>query len=508
MTGLDAWLGRVTMYRTVTLALGAVVAVAGVLGAVDVVHVDLVALLVSVLVAVGVVVGVSRLCGAVWRVRAHTESSVITGLILVLLFRPGLDGPSLGALACAAAVAAASKFVVSVRARHVVNPAAAGALVVGLLATPLGVLPALWWVATPALLPVVALAGLVVVLRTRRAALVGTYLGAAVAVVVVRQVAGGAAVGDALWSSVASYPLVFAAAFMVTEPLTLPPRRWQQLTEAGLVGLLTVTPFTLGPVWSTPELALVVGNVLAFSVGQRRAVRLRVVGHRQVTDAVREVAFTSERAVRFRPGQWIELHLPHDGTDGRGSRRVFSVASPPGPRHGASDGVAVAFRVTPALSSFKRTLVALPPGDVVRATAVGGDFLLPRRPDVPLLLVAGGIGITPFVSQLGALARSGERRDVVLVLLLSPGDEPPYTDVVQAAGASVVVVAPHRPATLPEGWRYVAGPLLTDEAVQQVPDAHRRLAFVSGPPRMVVHARRTLRRAGVRRVRTDAFTGY
>jgi len=508
MTRVDALLGRVTMYRTVSFALGAVVALAAVLGAMDVVHVDLVALLVSVVLAVGVVVLVSRACGALWHVRVHTESSVITGLILVLLFRPGLDAASLGALAGAAAVAAASKFVIAVRARHVVNPAAAGALVVGLLSSRLEVLPAIWWVATPALLPVVAVAGLVVVLRTRRALLVVTYLGVAVGAVVVRQVSGGAALGDALWSSLASYPMLFAAAFMVTEPLTLPPRRWQQLTEAALVGLLTATPFVLGPVWSTPELALVLGNVLAFTVGQRRAVRLRVVGHRQVTGAVREVAFTSDRALRFRPGQWIELHLPHDGTDGRGSRRVFSVASPPGPLHGPPDGVAVAFRVTPAPSSFKRTLVALPPGGVVRATAVGGDFLLPRRTDVPLLLVAGGIGITPFVSQLGALARSGERRDVVLLLLLSPGDEPPYVEVMQAAGVQVVVVAPDRPVSLPDGWRYVAGPLLTDEAVRQVPDAHRRLAYVSGPPRMVVHARRTLRRAGVRRVRTDAFTGY
>ncbi|MGY4642863.1 FAD-dependent oxidoreductase [Cellulomonas sp. URHB0016] len=508
MTRVDAWLGRVTMYRTVSLALGAVVAVAAVLSAAGVVHVDLVALLVSVVVAVGVVLLLSRACGALWKTRVHTESSVITGLILVLLFRPGLDVPSLGGLAAAAAVAAVSKFVLAVRARHIANPAAAGALVVGVLSTWLGVLPPMWWVATPALLPVVAAAGAVVVLRTRRALLVATYLGVAVSAVVIRQVADGTAPVDALWSTITSHPLLFAAAFMVTEPLTLPPRRWQQLTEAALVGLLTAVPFTLGPLWSTPELALVVGNVLAFSVGQRRAVRLRVVGHRQVTGAVQEVAFTSERALRFRPGQWIELHLPHDGTDGRGSRRVFSVASPPGPRHGPSGGVAVAFRVTPAPSSFKRTLVALPPGGMVRATAVGGDFLLPRRADVPLLLVAGGIGITPFVSQLGALARSGERRDVVLLLLLSPGDEPPYVEVMQAAGVKVVVVAPHRPASLPEGWRYVAGPLLTDEAVEQVPDAHRRLAYVSGPPRMVVHARRTLRRAGVRRVRTDAFTGY
>ncbi|GCD18455.1 hypothetical protein CTKZ_00170 [Cellulomonas algicola] len=505
MSRVDDLLGRVTTYRTVSAALGVVLAAALVLSLSGSVHVEPVALAVSVVVAVAVTLLVSLACGALWRVPVHRESSVITGLLLALLLRPSTAPLDLAVLAAAAAAAGASKFVLAVRSRHVLNPAAAGALAVGLVGVPFGAVPATWWVATPALLPVVAVAALAVVVRTRRGLLVGTYLVVAGGVVSVRLVGLGLAVPDALWTSLASYPLVLAAAFMLTEPLTLPPRRRQQLAEAALVGALTVTPFTLGPVWSSPELALVVGNVLAFALGQRRAVRLTVVGHRDVTPAVREVAFAPERALRFRPGQWIELHVPHAGVDRRGTRRVFSVASPPG----HVDGVVVAYRLTPAPSSFKRTLTSLPQGVVVRATSVGGDFLLPRRADVPLLLVAGGIGITPFVSQLAALARAGERRDVVLLLLLGPGDEPPYADVLTASAARVVVVAPTPPAVLPEGWEHRAAPLLEDAVLREgVPDAHRRLAYVSGPPRMVVHARRTLRRAGVRRIRTDAFAGY
>ena len=36
----------------------------------------------------------------------------------------------------------------------------------------------------------------------------------------------------------------------------------------------------------------------------------------------------------------------------------------------------------------------------ITGTLVGGDFCLPRDPSVPLLLAAGGIGVTPFISQL------------------------------------------------------------------------------------------------------------
>ncbi|GEK19614.1 FAD-dependent oxidoreductase [Cellulomonas xylanilytica] len=505
MSTVDTVLGRVTMYRLVTIALGGILLVALVLSVLGPVQQDPVALVVSTAVAVVVSVLAGRACGALWRTRVHTESAVITGLILALLFWPETTPTGLGIVALAAVLAALSKFVVAVRARHVLNPAAAGALAAGLLAPLFGGFGAVWWVATPALLPVVALAALAVVVRTRRLALVATYLAAALAVLLPRLVATGAAPTDALLTALQSYPLVFAAGFMLTEPLTLPPRRWQQLAEAALVGALTVVPFSLGVLYASPELALVVGNVLAFTVGQRRAVHLRVRAQRMVTPGIREVAFASDAAVRFRPGQWIELHVPHQGADARGSRRVFSLATPPD----HTDGVAVAFRVTESLSSFKQALSALPEGGLVRATGVGGDFVLPKDAAVPLLLLAGGIGITPFVSQLSDLARSGARRDVVVVLLLGPGDEAPYADVLVGSGARVVVVSPQRPTALPESWVFATGPTIDATTLKEtVPDAARRVAYVSGGPGMVEHSRRVLRRSGVRRIRTDAFSGY
>ena len=184
---------------------------------------------------------------------------------------------------------------------------------------------------------------------------------------------------------------------------------------------------------------------------------------------------------------------------------MFSLATPPD----HADGVAVAFRVTESLSSFKQALSALPEGGLVRATGVGGDFVLPKDPAVPLLLVAGGIGITPFVSQLADLARSGAQRDVVVVLLLPPGDEAPYAEVLLDSGARVVVVSPELPPAMPESWVFATGPTIDGTILHEaVPDAAGRVAYVSGGPGMVDHSRRVLRRSGVRRIRTDAFTGY
>lgn len=503
MKVLDGVLGRTTMYRVMTWSLGAVLLSAILLSLFGSLQQDPLAIFLFALVAVGVTLLTSLLCGRLWRTQVHVESSVITGLILALLFWPRLDLTSFGTLAAAAAVAGVSKFVIAVRSRHVLNPAATGALVAGLAAQLWGGFPAAWWVATPTLLPLVAMAGLVVVLRTGRVLLVVTYVVGALAVLLPRLVSSGTEPVDALLTAFQSYPLVFAACFMLTEPLTLPPRRWQQLSEAALVGVLTYVPFSIGSLYNSPELALVVGNALAFAFGQRRAVHLRVRGHRTIAPGVREVAFGPENPMRFQPGQWIELHVPHADPDGRGSRRVFSVASPPG------DDVAVAFRLSDAPSTFKAALSAVPEGGLVRATAVGGDFLLPRDPSVPLLLVAGGIGITPFVSHLSAVARSGDPRDVVVVLVLKEGDALAYAEVLLASGARVVVVSPSAPEDLPDGWTHVAAPTI-DRAIvgNEVPDAPKRVAYASGSPGMVDHTRTVLRSAGVPRVRTDAFSGY
>ncbi len=180
---------------------------------------------------------------------------------------------------------------------------------------------------------------------------------------------------------------------MLSEPLTLPPRRRQQLVVAAVmalvfsyptcISLLTDSPPDLGWFSPTPEIALLVGNLVAFAFARRRGVSLDLVSTRQLTPETHEFTFKPRRPVAFQPGQFAELTLPHKGVDGRGVRRSFSISSPPDP-----DGqVTFALRVPEKSSSFKRAMVDLEPGARVHATGVGGDFVLPDDPADP-----GGAG--------------------------------------------------------------------------------------------------------------------
>ncbi|MET1053517.1 MAG: FAD-dependent oxidoreductase [Mycetocola sp.] len=492
----DIAIGRVAIYRLVTVWLVIVASASLVLSATGILFFSPLELAAGLIVSVGVSVLSNRLVAPLFRVVAHTESAVITGLLLFFIFRPSTDLAELGATAIAAAVATLSKYLVVVRGRHVFNPAAFGAAVVG--ATGLGV--SWWWVGSTALLPVVAIAAVLVLYRTRRFALAVTFIVVSVSTVVVQLLGNGMPVAAALATPFTSYPVVFFAAFMLTEPLTLPPRRWQQVGEAVIVGLLFATPWEIGPIFATPELALLAGNLLAFLAGQRRGIRLVLESRSRLTPSTVELRFRPQAGVRFVAGQYLELAVPHRRSDARGDRRMFSIATAPADRT-----IAVAYRENTPGSTFKTALAGVEPGDTVVATGVWGDFTLPRDPAAPVILVAAGIGITPFMSQLADSHRRGETRDIVLVYAVSGADEIAYQAELDLLGVTVLLLSPEPPEVLPAAWTYLGpGRLTADRLRDAVGDLGQRAALISGPPGLVDEIRPAL---GAR-AKTDYFSGY
>ena len=157
-----------------------------------------------------------------------------------------------------------------------------------------------------------------------------------------------------------------------------------------------------------PEVALLVGCLYAFLVrlvsGTARRVPLDVV---TVPVADRTYAVRGEPvggAAVFRAGQWSSVSVPRwSAPVWSGSRRVFSFVSAP-----RQQPVEFGFTVAAALSTYKAALVD---GSVRRVYVdeIGGDFVLPRSFPATgsVVLIASGIGITPFVSMVRELVQSG-----------------------------------------------------------------------------------------------------
>ena len=491
------------MYRLVTVLLAALTVAAVLLSLIGQVSFPPEALLASAAAALFGTVGSNAVVALALRARPHTESSVITGLLIFFLLFPSTDAQDLWRIALAGALATVTKYLLAWRGRHIFNPAAAGVALIAVAQLD----GAVWWVATGALLPLVAIGAVLVLYRTRRLTMSAIFLVVSATAVVVRLASAGQPVTDALSTAVVSYPIVFFAGFMLSEPLTLPPRRWQQYTLAVVVGLLFSLPFVFGPVILSFEAALLIGNALAFLVSRRRGIRLELLDTRRLTPTSWELRFRPEHPVGFRPGQYMELTVPHARQDQRGSRRIFSIASAP-PSGGNSEGsISFALRVTQPASSFKRALVALQPGARVRATSVGGDFLLPRDPAAPVLLIASGIGITPFLSHLEHDRDVDRDRDAVVVYQVGSVAELAFTD--RLGDAPVLLVCPEPPPDLPLSWRWIGpGPITADLLRDEVPGAATRTAYVSGAPAFIESVRGALRMTGVRRMVTDYFSGY
>jgi len=495
---LDRLLGRVTMYLLLIAILTVIAVVALVLAFLDVLSVDPLALLASAAVLIAVTAGANYLLASIFRTRHHASSGMITALLLLLVLQPTIDLVGLLGLAIAAITAAASKYVIAWRGRHLANPAAVGALVVGIT----GLAFPSWWVGTPPLLPLVAVGSLLILWRTRHLGMGALYVLVSTAIIVGQFLAGGTPFATALSFALLSSPVVFTAGFMLSEPLTLPPRSWQRLALAVVVALLANVHYSFGIYGNTPELALVVGGVLAFFLGQRRAVELDLVSRRQLTPTAWEFRFKPVAPVRYEAGQYVELTLPQSKPGLAGDRRVFSLTSAPG-----DPEVTIGVRIRGEASNFKRALLTLEPGARVRATGVWGDFTLPRDPDAKLAFIAAGIGVTPFVSHLAALGPRAA--DAELLYSVRAASDLAYRDELAATGARVSILSPDDPGELPDGWSWLgSGELSADVVHRAVPDARERHVYLSGAPTDVSALRRALRAAGTRRIRTDVFLGY
>lgn len=511
-----ALLGGISMYRLVLFALTALAVIAIVLSALGVIVSPApLEILASFVVLAVVISAVDAAAQRVLRLPWRIESSLVTALILLFVLRPGLEPSALLGLAIAGALASLSKYLIAWRGRHILNPAAFGAAVVSILGS-FGAFEWLgtsssWWVGTPSLFVPVALLGLAILWRTEKVRIVLTFLVIAIAVSVLRQAVQAQQfdlafdLGSALSFAVLQSPFLFLGAFMLSEPLTMPPRRWQQFSVAALVGALAGWPIAIGSLFTLgQERALLIGNLLAFAFALRGSVRLVLENRRFITPTAQELTFRARGKVRFLPGQYLELDVPHHKPDARGTRREFSIVSAPADlptlRIAYKDGD----QKHP--SSYKRALAAAEPGATLAVTGTWGDFLLPRA-ETPVLMVAAGIGVTPFVSQLRQLQSVGQQRDVVLVYVASDSSELAFRDELAATGARVVVFTRDEPADLPAHWTWARGVRLDAEGLERcVPDLSLRHAYISGPPRLIADLAPALQKA--RSLTTDAFAGY
>src|SRR5512143_1624703 len=118
----------------------------------------------------------------------------------------------------------------------------------------------------------------------------------------------------------------------------------------------------------------------------------RLVDRALIAESTAAFWFEPAERFEFTPGQTCDITVPDPlYRDDAGTSRTFSIASAP------SDGrLMVGTRLRG--SAMKRTLKEAPLGLRVEIDGPFGSFTLHRNAAKPAVLLAGGIGITPFRS--------------------------------------------------------------------------------------------------------------
>lgn len=231
---------------------------------------------------------------------------------------------------------------------------------------------------------------------------------------------------------------------------------------------------------------------------------------RQETVAWGTVALTFGKPAgfTFKPGQSVDLTLvdPPE-TDAKGNRRALSIVSAP-----FEDELVVATRLRD--SAFKRVLWGLKPGATVQVDGPFGSFGLHSDRARAAVLIAGGIGITPFMSMIRQALHDGlERQLVLLYSNRQPRDAAYLAELQQLESRhrerfQLIPTMSERVAVAE--WKGRQG-LVDRELVAAVMAEHARPVFyVVGPPAMVGAMKELLAGLGISDddIRSEDFGGY
>lgn len=491
---IDNFLNSITMYRLVLYFLIVLAGVSLIYSMFGVLPFSFIELLFSYTFLLVVCYVANKVFAYVYEAQVNTESFWITALILGLIINPPKNLAEVAVLGWAGTLAMAAKYIFAIGKKHIFNPVA---IAVFLTATFING-SATWWVGSPSMLPVVTIGSFLVIRKIKRWDLVLSFLGTSLLVILAAGLISGSDIWHHLTNAILDLPLIFFAGIMLTEPLTTPPTRNLRIWYGAIVGFLISPQIHLGPLFTTPEIALIIGNIYSYLVSPKYKLILKLKEKIRLSHDVYDFVFTPEQPIKFIPGQYMEWTLEHPKADDRGNRRYLSLSSSPTERD-----IRIGVKFADPPSSYKRSLFGMTPDQKIVASQLIGDFTLPKDPAQKLVFIAGGIGITPFRSMIKYLIDTNQKRNITVFYVAKNPDDFVYKDVLEEARTKLGIKTIYQASS-------INGRLTPEEIAKTLPDYRERIYYLSGSHIMVEGFEQVLKNLGApkNQIITDYFPGF
>jgi ferredoxin-NADP reductase len=210
----------------------------------------------------------------------------------------------------------------------------------------------------------------------------------------------------------------------------------------------------------------------------------------------------------FKPGQSADLTLSNPPeTDSEGNTRTLSIASSPFESQ-------LIFATRMRDTAFKRSLKKVLLGTEVKIDPPMGSFTLHKNSSKPAVFLAGGIGITPFLSIVRQADHDRLPHKLHLFYSNRRPEDTPFLDALQVFERSnpnfrLVCTMTQMPQSQKE-WKGAMGLINQEMVSRHLTNLQGPIYYIAGPPAMVAGLRKMLVSANVDEddIRTEDFAGY
>ena len=137
-----------------------------------------------------------------------------------------------------------------------------------------------------------------------------------------------------------------------------------------------------------------------------------IIRRKEIAKNTYEIRFGLKDKIVYSAGQYIVVILDKKTADEMGNRRSFSLSSSPENKK----YISTCFRLSEKHSEFKEYIMNVPLGTEVNVQGPLGEFALPKKAiEENIVLIAGGVGITPFISMLRDATHRKSSQKITLI---------------------------------------------------------------------------------------------
>ena len=234
----------------------------------------------------------------------------------------------------------------------------------------------------------------------------------------------------------------------------------------------------------------------------------RLISREEVAEGTMAFHFEKPSGFSFRAGQFADLTLTDPlETDAEGNPRTFSIARPPFANE-------LVFTTRMRNTAFKRSLKELTLTTKLKISPAGGSFTLHKNLAKPAVFLAGGIGITPFLSMVQQADRDRLSQKLYLFYSNRRPEDTAFLDSLRALETtnprfSLICTMTEMSKSKKE-WKGETALIDKEMLCRHLANLQGPIYYIAGPPAMVTAMRETLLSAGVDEndTRTDEFVGY